>query len=88
MKRMSLRNIRRALETMTHELTVDPALADRARAAVEQIRHLSCSRLRAPSQARLCSRWFAMVMSARMRTVSDWTDEGYRGLRIPRCTSC
>lgn len=23
-----------------------------------------------------------------MRTVNDWTDEGYRGLRIPRCTSC
>ena len=29
MKRMSLANIRRALETMTHEVTVDPALADR-----------------------------------------------------------
>jgi quinolinate synthase len=37
MKRMSLRNIRRALETMTHEVTVDPALADRARAAVERM---------------------------------------------------
>lgn len=24
----------------------------------------------------------------RMRTVNDWTDEGYRGLRIPRCTAC
>lgn len=31
---------------------------------------------------------FAMVASARMRTVSDWTDDGYRGLRIPKCTSC
>lgn len=29
-----------------------------------------------------------MVVSARMRTVNDWTDEGYRGLRILRCTSC
>lgn len=29
-----------------------------------------------------------MVASARMRTVSDWTGEGYRGLRIPRCMSC
>ena len=37
MKRMSLANIRRALETMTHEVTVDPALADRARAAVERM---------------------------------------------------
>ena len=37
MKRMSLGNIRRALETMTHEVTVDPALADRARAAVERM---------------------------------------------------
>ena len=37
MKRMSLKNIRRALETMTHEVTVDPALADRARLAVERM---------------------------------------------------
>jgi len=37
MKRMSLRNIRRSLETLTHEVTVDPALADRARAAVERM---------------------------------------------------
>ncbi|WP_375464754.1 quinolinate synthase NadA [uncultured Methylobacterium sp.] len=37
MKRMSLKNIRRALETMTHEVVVDPALADRARAAVERM---------------------------------------------------
>ncbi|GLS47066.1 quinolinate synthase A [Methylobacterium brachythecii] len=37
MKRMSLSNIRRALETMTHEVTVEPALADRARLAVERM---------------------------------------------------
>ncbi|MGU3537057.1 quinolinate synthase NadA [Methylobacterium sp. A54F] len=37
MKRMSLKNIRFALETMTQEVTVDPALADRARAAVERM---------------------------------------------------
>ena len=37
MKRMSLANIRRALETMTHEVTVDPGVADRARAAVERM---------------------------------------------------
>ena len=37
MKRMSLANIRHALETMTHEVTVEPALADRARAAVERM---------------------------------------------------
>jgi len=37
MKRMSLANIRRALETMTHEVTVEPALADRARLAVERM---------------------------------------------------
>ncbi len=37
MKRMNLHNIRRALETMTHEVTVDPSLADRARAAVERM---------------------------------------------------
>ena len=37
MKRMSLKNIRHALETMTHEVVVDPALADRARAAVERM---------------------------------------------------
>ncbi|MER2267571.1 quinolinate synthase NadA [Methylobacterium oxalidis] len=37
MKRMSLSNIRRALETMTHEVTVAPELADRARAAVERM---------------------------------------------------
>ena len=37
MKRMSLSNIRHALETLTHEVVVDPALADRARAAVERM---------------------------------------------------
>jgi quinolinate synthase len=37
MKRISLKNIRRALETMTHEVTIDPAIADRARLAVERM---------------------------------------------------
>ncbi|KAB1074923.1 quinolinate synthase NadA [Methylobacterium planeticum] len=37
MKRMSLANIRHALETMTHEVTVAPEFADRARAAVERM---------------------------------------------------
>ncbi|TXN38858.1 quinolinate synthase NadA [Methylobacterium sp. WL30] len=37
MKRMSLSNIRHALETLTHEVVVDPALAGRARAAVERM---------------------------------------------------
>ena len=37
MKRISLRNIRRALETLTNEVTVEPALADRARHAVERM---------------------------------------------------
>ncbi|TXN23367.1 quinolinate synthase NadA [Methylobacterium sp. WL9] len=37
MKRMSLPNIRHALETMTHEVTVEPALAERARRAVERM---------------------------------------------------
>ncbi len=35
MKRITLPNILHALQTMTHEVTVDPAVADRARAAVE-----------------------------------------------------
>src|SRR5213078_2067215 len=35
MKRSSLKNIRHALETMTHEVTIDPAVAERARHAVE-----------------------------------------------------
>ena len=37
MKRISLGNIRHALETMTVEVTVEPALADRARLAVERM---------------------------------------------------
>jgi quinolinate synthase len=37
MKRISLGNIRHALETMTHEVTIDPAIADRARLAVERM---------------------------------------------------
>ena len=37
MKRITLDNIRRSLETMTHEVLVDPAVADRARQAVERM---------------------------------------------------
>src|SRR5215471_12991883 len=37
MKRISLRNIREALETMTHEVTVAPEVADKARRAVERM---------------------------------------------------
>ena len=37
MKRNTLATIRRALETMTHEVTIDPAVADRARAAVDRM---------------------------------------------------
>jgi quinolinate synthase len=37
MKRITLRNIRQALETMTHEVTVDPAVAPGARRAVERM---------------------------------------------------
>jgi quinolinate synthase len=37
MKRITLANIRRALERMTHEVTIDPAVAVRARAAVERM---------------------------------------------------
>ena len=37
MKRITLPRIRHALETMTHEVTIDPALADRARLAVERM---------------------------------------------------
>ncbi len=35
MKRITLAGIRRALETMAHEVTIDPALASRARRSVE-----------------------------------------------------
>ena len=37
MKRITLGGIRRALETMQHEVTIEPALASRARAAVERM---------------------------------------------------
>lgn len=37
MKRITLANIRRALETMSPEVTVDPTVAERARAAVERM---------------------------------------------------
>ena len=37
MKRITLQNIRHALETMTHEVTVAPEIADRARQAVERM---------------------------------------------------
>jgi quinolinate synthase len=37
MKRITLPKIRRSLETMTHEVTIDPAVARRARRAVERM---------------------------------------------------
>jgi quinolinate synthase len=37
MKRITLSNIRRALETMTHEVTIDPVVATGARRAVERM---------------------------------------------------
>jgi len=37
MKRITLAGIRRALETMTHEVTIDPEVATRARRAVERM---------------------------------------------------
>ena len=37
MKRITLPKIRRALETMTHEVTIDPAVAVGARRAVERM---------------------------------------------------
>jgi len=37
MKRITLKNIRQALETMTHEVTVDAEVAARARLAVERM---------------------------------------------------
>ena len=36
-KRTTLPKIRRALETMTHKVTVDPEVAERARRAVERM---------------------------------------------------
>src|SRR5216683_191472 len=43
MKRITLGNIRRALETMTHEVTIDAAVADRARLAVERMLAIGCA---------------------------------------------
>ncbi|MGO9135642.1 MAG: quinolinate synthase NadA [Methylovirgula sp.] len=37
MKRVTLKNIRRSLENLTHEVTIDPAMADRARLSVERM---------------------------------------------------
>ena len=37
MKRITLKNIRDALETNAHEVTIDPAIADRARLTVERM---------------------------------------------------
>jgi quinolinate synthase len=37
MKRITLPKIRRSLETMTHEIVIDPALAERARRSVERM---------------------------------------------------
>jgi quinolinate synthase len=37
MKRITLANIRRALETNTHIVNVDPVIATRARRAVERM---------------------------------------------------
>jgi quinolinate synthase len=37
MKRITLPKIRRSLETMTHQVTVEPAIAERARRAVERM---------------------------------------------------
>ena len=37
MKRITLANIRAALEEMRHEVTIDPAFAGRARLAVERM---------------------------------------------------
>ena len=37
MNRITLPKIRRALETMTHEVTIDPALAARARLPIERM---------------------------------------------------
>ena len=37
MKRITLPKIRRSLETMTHEVTIDPAIAEPARRTVERM---------------------------------------------------
>ena len=41
MKKISLQGIRRSLETLTHEVTVDPEVAQRARVAVERMLRVS-----------------------------------------------
>ncbi len=51
MKRISLANIRHALETMTHEITVEPALADRARLAVERMLAVQPTKTVSPAPA-------------------------------------
>ena len=47
MKRITLPKILHALETMTHEVTVDPEIAVRARAAVEAMLKVGTPRSRA-----------------------------------------
>jgi quinolinate synthase len=37
MKKITLKNIRQALENMRHEVTISPDVADRARLAVERM---------------------------------------------------
>ena len=47
MKRITLPGILHSLETMTHEVTVDPTIAARAHAAVERMLKVTTSRQRA-----------------------------------------
>lgn len=51
MKRISLRNIRQSLETMTHEITVEEGLAERARRAVERMLAVKPTQTVSPRQA-------------------------------------
>ncbi len=51
MKRITLRNIREALETMTHEITVEEGLAERARLAVERMLAVKPTQTVSPRQA-------------------------------------
>ncbi len=46
MKRITLKNIRHALETNEHEVTIDPEIAERARRSVERMLALSAWMLR------------------------------------------
>jgi quinolinate synthase len=54
MKRITLPSILRSLQTMTHEVTIDPAVASRARVAIQRMidlptrRAASYARRRAP----------------------------------------